>query len=171
MLAPELPESITVRFKASVNNTPEDRSLTREWLAKATEGFPVQVIEGFTAIKPLPPRKEVKSRRRPPRTGFNRVSVAPKIVTDYALEVVGGQASLAKHLGLTLDAVRKWGVEIPERHELMVRELLRHWKKIARAKTLFSVGLSAVLVARQLDIPLDELFDLCTRFNVATHEQ
>ena len=170
MQAIELPAELTVRFKASVHHKPADRAFTREWLASAMQGVPVEVVDGFTTIEPLPRRIEPKKTARRKARADRGTYVAPVIMTEAVAETVGGYAALARHLGVTYNAISKWNAEVPSRHELKVRELLRHWKKIERAKALFSVGLKPVIVSRQIGIPLEELFDLCERFNVSTNE-
>jgi len=135
MEALNLPESITVRFRAHANGNPELRQLTREALAKACEGHPVEVIEGFTGIKAYDPHRSPAE-------------------------------ALARYLGVSRDAVKRWGSVIPERHELNTRELLRNWRKISLALPVIADGLGTLVAARAAGIPHEEMLSLCDRFNL-----
>lgn len=170
MQAIELPAELTVRFNASVRHKPEDRAFTREWLASAMEGVPVEVVEGFTTIEPLPKRIEPKGRRKKKASGDRTNYVRAHIETDYAVSVVGSNVAIGRALGLSDNTVSRWPAIVPSRYEMKVRELLRNWKYIARARNLFASGLTPSQVARQLDIPQEQLFDICQRFNVNTNE-
>lgn len=169
MQAVELPVELRARFKASVHHKPADRAFTREWLASAMAGVPVEVVEGFTKIKPMPERIEPKGAAKKQHSE-RRSHVRPAMLTEDVIATVGGDAALANYLGMTQRSVSNWSLQVPSHHELKVRELLRNWRKINRAEALFAVGLPATRIAAQLDIPTEELFDLITRFNLNTNE-
>lgn len=161
-----LPESITVRFKASVHSTPEAREMTREALARACEGHPVTEVPGFESIKPYRARTETAAPKASDRKGYSRTRKTPRLLKDEVLAQVGGSEALARFLGVSAYSVRNWSCHIPERHELMTRELLRNWKKFSPAVKLLDRGLAPALVSRTAGLPLDELLDLCDRFRV-----
>ncbi|WP_313453266.1 hypothetical protein [Stutzerimonas nitrititolerans] len=167
MEALNLPESITVRFRAHANGNPELRQLTREALAKACEGHPVEVIEGFTGIKAYDPhRSPAEAKKASKRHGYTRSRKPARLVTDDVLTRVGGDEALARYLGVSRDAVKRWGSVIPERHELNTRELLRNWRKISLALPVIADGLGTLAAARAAGIPHEELLSLCDRFNL-----
>lgn len=165
-----LPESITIRFKAATTTTCESRDEVREALAKACEGFPVTVLDGFKGVAPYPQRREPETRNHPKykRVGYNRTRTREPLITDEVLAKVGGVEAMAGYLGLHINSVKLWGAYVPQRHELLTRELLRNWKKITTTKAILAEGGTFVRAAVVTNSSTEELLSTFTRFNIPT---
>lgn len=150
-----------VRFRPSVKHTPADREEVRKMLAEATQSATIQVVSGFTGIKPLPPRKclSIAKPKKLRRTA--------SIEVDALIELAGGVEMLALMMGVKVDSIRRWSVLVPSRHEERCRYIQLNWPAARRALRFLDKTGDLRLAAMRTDMYSDDLRTLLDSLNLS----
>jgi hypothetical protein len=166
MEAVDPPVELQTHFKAHVGNKPEDRAITREWLAQAMAGTYIEVVEGFKAIKPKDPRKEPTEEKKASMTLPQSTPRNPNtLLMIDVLKVIGSNANLSEAMGAPCD----WKIMVPARKTAQVRELMHYWPLIKKIRSNHDNGRTVEHFAEKYGYDIDYVQDLCDKFNVLKH--